>query len=371
MLPDDFDALLLRAVQDAVLVTLKTGEIVRWNRAAEQLYGWSSEELLGRDVREVTVPAESTAAAEEILTRLRKGEVWSGEFLVHRRDGTKFWAWVSDSPVLDQNGKLVAIIGISRDVTEERRAAEDLKQARSRLEALLAESHGVQDELRRSNRVKDEFLALMSHELRTPLTVITGMADALAAGHSDPGDPSWLEALQELKVYAHRLQAMIENLLLLARVEHEEVSLEPVLLQRLFPAGVAGLRQGQMEISDDLPAVNGNAGWVERIVSNFIENALKYGDRADDVIVRCTAANGTVEVHVLDRGPGVAADEQLKIFEPFYRGATLRTRAPGVGIGLAVCQRLAQLQGGWVAVTAREGGGSDFFLALQALDGDC
>jgi PAS domain S-box-containing protein len=259
---DALDALLLQAVQDAVIVTMPTGEIVRWNRAAQQIYGWTAEELLGRNISDVTVPAESAAQADEIMDRLRDGHTWSGEFLVRRRDGSNFWARVTDSPVLDQSGNLVAIIGVSRDVTEERRAAEDLTRAQSRLEALLAESQAVQDELRHSNNVKDEFLALISHELRTPLTVITGLADALAAGRTDPEDLAWRESLQELKVYAHRLQAMIENLLVLARAEHEEVSLEPVLLQRLLVAGVrACLGWGWRSRTTFLWSMRTLAGW--------------------------------------------------------------------------------------------------------------
>ncbi|HYR07400.1 MAG TPA: ATP-binding protein [Longimicrobium sp.] len=122
-------AQLLDAVEQAVIATSATGEIVFWNRCAERLYGWRADEVLGRDVVEV-VPAEmSREQAAELMERLRAGERWEGEFAVRRRDGSRFHAWVADVPVLDDERRVVGIVGVSTDLTSRVAAQEALGRA--------------------------------------------------------------------------------------------------------------------------------------------------------------------------------------------------------------------------------------------------
>jgi PAS domain S-box-containing protein len=113
---------MLDNVGQAVIATDISGIITYANRFAEELYGWSPAEMLGRNILDVLVPQTSLGQAEEIMARLRQGENWSGEFLVQRRDGVVFPAMVNDSPLLNKSGKLVGIIGISSDITERKRA---------------------------------------------------------------------------------------------------------------------------------------------------------------------------------------------------------------------------------------------------------
>ena len=122
---------LLGVVGQAVVVTDKAGTITYWNAFAEKLYGWSSDEVLGRNIVDVT-PAETTQEqATEILASLSRGDSWSGEFMVQKRDGTKFPAYVTDTPVLDEAGAVVSIIGLSLDITE-RKQVEAERAAKSR-----------------------------------------------------------------------------------------------------------------------------------------------------------------------------------------------------------------------------------------------
>lgn len=127
-----FQALLLDAVEQAVIATDLQGNITYWNRFAEKLYGWTAEEALGRHVIEVTPAITSKGQAAEIMARLRAGERWSGEFLVKRRDGTTFPAAVTDVPVHNEKGELIGVVGVSVDATERRRAQEVLREADQR-----------------------------------------------------------------------------------------------------------------------------------------------------------------------------------------------------------------------------------------------
>ncbi|HYE14116.1 MAG TPA: ATP-binding protein [Pyrinomonadaceae bacterium] len=125
-------AQLLDAVEQAVIATDLSGTITYWNRHAELLYGWSAAEAVGRNVMEVTPAAASHEQAAEIMARLTEGKSWSGEFLVRRRDGSTFPAHVTDSPILDAEGRLVGVVGLSVDITERVRAEEALLDAERR-----------------------------------------------------------------------------------------------------------------------------------------------------------------------------------------------------------------------------------------------
>src|SRR5918999_246208 len=133
-----FQRRLLDAVGQAIIATDLQGRIIYWNRAAEELYGWSSEEVMGRPIVEVTPSEELLERAEEIMSELRAGRSWSGEFVVQRKDGSVFPAMVTDTPVYDDQGTLVGIIGVSTDLTELKKT-EELRRSEERFR-LLAEN---------------------------------------------------------------------------------------------------------------------------------------------------------------------------------------------------------------------------------------
>jgi PAS domain S-box-containing protein len=132
-----FQARLLNAVGQAIIVTEPDGTITYWNHAAEELYGWKEDEVLGRNVTSVTPTEASREQASSIMASLNKGEHWAGQFPVRRRDGTTFPAIVSNTPVQDEDGNLAAIIGITTDITEQKRTEERLRQSEIRFRELF------------------------------------------------------------------------------------------------------------------------------------------------------------------------------------------------------------------------------------------
>ena len=134
-----FQASLLNAVEEAVIATELSGKIVYWNRFAEKMYGWPAAEVIGRNVVEVTPSDISQGEAAELMSRLRSGQSWSGEFNVRRRDGSSFPAQVTDSPIYDSNGALIGIVGISTDITERKWAEDALREAHAELERRVAQ----------------------------------------------------------------------------------------------------------------------------------------------------------------------------------------------------------------------------------------
>ena len=132
-----FQAHLLNTIEQAVIAADMNGIVIFWNQFAERLYGWSMDEVMGREVKNFLRYEEAREQAEEIWFRLRKGESWAGEFTVKRRDGTAFQVWVNDSPIHDDRGNLIGVIGISHDITENKKE-ESFRNGQSRVLEMIA-----------------------------------------------------------------------------------------------------------------------------------------------------------------------------------------------------------------------------------------
>lgn len=236
---------------------------------------------------------------------------------------------------------------------------------------LYREAQRVAADLQAANAAKDEFLGLVSHELRTPITVILGNSHVLVARADRIDEETRTEALRDINVEAERLSRIIENLLVLARIESgSESEDEPVHLERCV-SKVLDAERGRMPwraitltANEPWLLVNGSEFCIEQTLRNFLSNADKYSppDAPIDLVV--AREDGAAVVRVLDRGAGISADEAENVFEPFYRSAATSS-VSGVGIGLTVCKRLVEAHGGRVWARAREGGGSEFGFGLR------
>jgi PAS domain S-box-containing protein len=230
---------------------------------------------------------------------------------------------------------------------------------------LYARAQEIQEELREANHAKDEFLAMVTHELRTPLTTLTSGAQLLSRKNSLTAD-TLANILQDMQSEGERMRLIVENLLTLSRVELDRrpVDVEPMLLplavekvtdsqNRMRPS-----RPVKLRFSPGTPPAAGSPVYTELVVRNLIDNAQKYGGDGDPVEVTVDATGSEIVVSVLDRGPGIQEDEELDmIFERFYRSAKTARRVSGAGMGLAVCRRLVEAQGGRIWAERREGGG--------------
>jgi GAF domain-containing protein len=248
-----------------------------------------------------------------------------------------------------------------------RRAALALDNAR-----LYEDAQSTQDALRVALEAKDEFLGVMSHELRTPITAIYGGARVLRSRAERLDEESKSRLMEDIEQESERLFRMVENLLVLSRLElGQEVSTEPVLVQRLITKLTSSFKQRRpsrpvvVTAGDDLPPVAAEPHYLEQILRNLLSNADKYSPAERPIEVEAKAGDDRVaEISVLDRGAGIAPDEIDLIFDRFYRSDRTATQAAGIGLGLTVCKRLAEAQAGRIWARPREGGGLQVGITL-------
>jgi two-component system, OmpR family, sensor histidine kinase KdpD len=216
---------------------------------------------------------------------------------------------------------------------------------RSHLEAEAVEAEA----LRRSDALKTALLRAVSHDLRSPLTAILASADALASPGLSLADEDRLELAEGIRDEAMRLDRVVEQLLDLSRLEagtvepHRELwPVDELVSQAL--AGLGDAERVRLELAPDAPPVVVDAAQVERVLANLLENALRYSPEGSGVTVRAEHGATELRIHVVDRGPGLPADEREALFKPFRRGGKGR----GSGLGLAIARGFAEANGGRV-----------------------
>lgn len=224
---------------------------------------------------------------------------------------------------------------------------------------------------RHREKLREAFLSLLSHELRTPITAIYGGASVLGRADDNLDADTRREILDGVVEESNRLSRLVEDLLVLARLdEGVDVGREPALLQHLVPAAIdRDWPEGSsptIRVTADagLPPVSGDETSIQQVVHNLVSNAAKYSPAGSIVQVRVEGRDHEVRVRVLDRGRGLSQAEAARVFEPFYRSEAAERMASGAGIGLFVCRRLIEAMGGRIWAEPRDGGGSEFGFGL-------
>jgi PAS domain S-box-containing protein len=227
------------------------------------------------------------------------------------------------------------------------------------------------DERKQADGLRDLFVGMLSHELRTPVTAIYGGAQLLRREHLP--EEARRDITADLVTESERLERLVENLLVLARVErnaelggHEPVMLRPILQ---LVADSEGRRHPgarvELVVEPGLPPAAGEEASVELVVRNVVSNALKYGPTGEPVRVRAVRGDDEILVTVEDRGPGIAPEDRQRVFELFYRSERARRAAPGAGIGLYVVRALVEGMGGRVWAEPGDPVGTRLGFALR------
>jgi PAS domain S-box-containing protein len=253
----------------------------------------------------------------------------------------------------------------------------ELHAANERLQHEIAERRRAQAEADRASRLKSEFLANMSHELRTPLNAILGFTQLIHDGAVAPESPQFTEFLGDILASGHHLLQLINDVLDLSKVEAGKLEFhpEPVDLGVLVAELLAIMRTTAAsksivianEVAPDMPAVVIDAARLKQILYNYVSNALKFTEPGGRVVVRANLADdgSRFRLDVEDTGIGIAPEDFERLFVEFQQlDAGVAKKHAGTGLGLALCKRLAEAQGGTVGVSSVPGKGSTFYALL-------
>lgn len=351
---------LLDLTYDAVIVRKTNGEVISWNRGAEDLYGWTREEAIGRLSHELL---QSSQPPPEVGALLDQHGEWAGELRHVARDGRELFI---DSRQLlvgrDYEGAGVVVLETNHDITDHKNSQQDLEHAK-----LVAE---------RANAAKDDFLAALSHELRTPLTPVLMMVSELLQSADLP--PPILEDLEMIKRNVELEARLIDDLLDLTRVSRgkleldvETVDLHVLLEQTMKICCDAGVAKRPACIGLHLDAseyhVRGDSARLQQVFWNLINNAIKFTPAEGAIDLFTTnPESGKIEVEVRDQGAGIDAETLPRLFNAFEQGSrTITRRYGGLGLGLAISKSLVEQHGGEIqAASTGLGRGATFRVSL-------
>jgi PAS domain S-box-containing protein len=358
---------LMDNIPDAIYFKDTEGRFTRVNRHAPYRGGNAPEEVVGKTDFDFFVEEHARAAYEDEQRIMRTGvPLVDKEERETYTDGSTTWLSTTKVPVFDEAGRVTGIVGISRDITERKRAEE------SRIE--LAREQAARAEAEAANRLKDEFLATLSHELRTPLTAILGWAKLLADGQVS-GDKA-ADAFAAIYRNACSQAQLVDDLLDVSRVITGQLRIEviPVNLAAVVEAAAAVVRHAaaakgvslHVNFETDALTVNGDPNRLQQVVWNLFSNAVKFTPKGGRVEARVRRAGSQMEITVSDTGQGIEAEFLPHVFERFRQADMGTTRRhAGLGLGLAIVRHLVELHGGTVeAASEGAGRGSTFRVRL-------
>lgn len=362
---------LLESAPDAILELDNEGRIVLLNRMAEQLFGYTREELLGQTA-EALVPEALGEAHKRHRARYLNQPVTrpmgSGLKLeARRKDGSHFPVEISLSPVKSPTGFRVTVI--IRDVTERRRMEDELRAVQ---EKYIHELELRSRESEQANRLKTEFLSNMSHELRSPLHTVLGFAELLAEETHGPLGEKQRRFLTHIQNDSRHLLDIINDLLDLSKIEagrfelrHEAFDIVPVVedaLSSVRSRATAKSVEIQAEISASVAVVADRLRF-KQILYNLLSNAVKFTPDGGKVRVEAAPRDRFAEISVSDTGIGILEDEHQAVFDKFYQVRSA-TKGGGTGLGLAITKRLVEQHGGRIWLKSEPGNGSCFTFTI-------
>ena len=360
--------LLSRAIESSpvsVVITDQTGAISYVNAKFCKVTGYAYDELIGQNPKILNSGVQPKEFYQTMWTALAAGQEWHGEFCNKKKNGELYWEAQSISPVRDEQGRIRHFVSVREDITERMRTAVELEAAKEAAET--------------ANRYKSVFLANMSHEIRTPLNAILGFAQLLG---TDPAlGRQQAEYVDIINRSGEFLLALINEILEMSKIEagRSVVRVTSFDLQAMLRSLVTmfKVRTDQknlwlrFEENPTMPrTISADEGKVRQILINLIGNAVKFTTRGG-VTLRSRmylAADHSwrLTVEVEDTGPGIAATDQEKIFEPFIQAKSSREISGGTGLGLTISRSFSRQMGGDITVFSREGEGSIFSLDIPA-----
>jgi PAS domain S-box-containing protein len=348
----------LASIGDAVITTDTAGCVTSLNPVAERLTGWALKDTLGEPLERVfqIVNEHSRHPVENpALRALREGEIvgLANHTILIARDATEWAIDDSAAPIKDEQGTIIGVVLVFRDVSERRKAEAALKE---------------------SDQRKDEFLAMLAHELRNPLAPIRNGVQIFRA--LAPPIPALQSAIEMIDRQVHQMTRLVDDLLDMSRITRGKIELrkERVELAAIVKGAVEASRplidQRGHELTINIPPqpihLEADLTRLSQVLMNLVNNAAKFIDGAGRISVTAERENGSVLIRVTDTGIGIPAGMLSRIFDMFTQvDRSLERSEGGLGLGLTLVHRLVEMHGGTVEARSEgPGKGSEFVVRL-------
>ncbi len=360
--------LLIQGVKDyAILMLDPTGHITTWNEGAERIKGYRAEEILGRHFSIFYLPEDvaSGKPARELKIAEAKWRFEDEGWRV-RKDGSRFWASVIITALRDKSGELRGFGKVTRDISNRRKAEEQVQLQRSELAQKNAQ-------LTAANRDMESFSYSVSHDLRTPLRTIDGFSHALLEDFADKLNEEGKGHLSRIRAATQRMGALIDDLLNLSRLTRVPMRVQEVDISAMANSVVSELRSAQPERDMDVQvtegmAATGDAGLLRVVFQNLLSNAWKFSSKKALAHIACgqIESEGRNAYFVRDDGAGFDPAYAGRLFGAFQRLHGM-TEFEGTGVGLATVQRIVQRHNGRIWAESAVDKGATFYFTLNEL----
>lgn len=374
-------SLIIDTALDAVITMDPTGRITEWNVQAEQIFGWSAHEVIGRDVADTIFPPSHRVSYREYVQRLlepRDAPLSNRlvEMIGLRRDNREFPVEVAMTPLAVEGSVLFS--AFIRDITSRKEAEQALKDYAQQLEHINQQLDTALREAKAATEAKSSFLATMSHEIRTPMNGVIGMTSLLLETTLTDEQREYAETV---RTCGDHLLTIINDILDFSKIEAGKLDVEVIEFDlRLVieesldlvaeRASSKGLNLACLFHADVPHHLLGDPGRLRQVVMNLTTNAVKFTE-SGDVVVEVTVEaqskeKATIRVAVTDTGIGISEQAHERLFQSFSQadGSTTR-KYGGTGLGLAICKRLVEMMGGTIGVMSRIGEGSCFWFTVN------
>ncbi len=353
---NEFLMKLIESSVDGIIVTNMKGEILIFNKGAENILGYKAEEVVGKmNIRDIYPPG----VAREVMKKLRSpdfggvGKLTSFPITHKRKDGELIEGDLSASIIYDENGREIASVGIFKDLRERLRIERELQKMR---EALLQS-----EKLAAMGRLTSQ----IAHELNNP---IYGIMNTLELLKTEIPPESKRRKILELSLSeTKRLAEMLRNMLSFSKPEEEER--RPVKINDLIE-GILIVMEKQMKESnikietyfdDEIPEIMASTNQLRQVFINMFKNAKEAMPRGGTLTIRTSHEDKNIMIEIQDTGLGIPDEIKDKIFEAFF---TTKQKVKGVGLGLSVCYGIIKDHGGEIRVESEEGKGATFTISL-------
>lgn len=341
-------AAIVDSSEDAIISKDARGIVTSWNKSAERLFGYSAAEMIGKSILTL-IPPDRQDEEPAILARLHRGErIDHFETVRQRKDGTLVHISLTISPMKDARGRVVGASKIARDITERKRA---------------------EDELRAANQDLEQLTFIASHDLQEPLRNITTSTQLLMHEYGPILDETAQIYMDSIVQGTARMRSLLKDVLAYTELRSTEPRpTKPVDLNSVFQDVKQNLamqikKSGASITSDPMPVVTGLSSHFLSLFQNLIENSIKYrGSDPLKISVSYRQAETELLFSFTDNGMGIDPAFHEKIFLPFKR--LHGRKIPGTGVGLAICKRVVERYRGRIWVDSREGRGATFYISL-------